>query len=108
MVGPLSFGIQFMPKEGTFQKSNLSYPLVSIWFVDTPNVLSLVTTLLITFYWQEILSVISERLQNTLINRLCKHKIKNDILILRISEIPMAVFPYFACCYIYAYFFDDK
>jgi uncharacterized membrane protein len=60
MVGPLDFGIVYMPWS------------VGTWFVDTPNILSLLSTLLITFYWQEILSVMVDRLSNKLINNLCK------------------------------------
>ena len=60
MIDPLDFGKPFMP-----------WPAAT-WFVDTPNILSLLSTLLITFYWQEIISVMGDRLSNKLINNLCK------------------------------------
>jgi hypothetical protein len=60
MVGPLDFGIIYMPWSAL------------TWFISTPNILSLLSTLLITFYWQEILSEMADQLSNKLINNLSK------------------------------------
>ena len=45
---------------------------VELWFLDIPNTLSLLTTLLITFYWAEIVSVVPDQLSTRIINNICK------------------------------------